>query len=84
MVDKLQEIERKNTWKLVELPTHIKAIKVKWVFKLKHNVVGSITMNIAILVAPYFLQREELDYSEVFAPVARLETVRLVVELACN
>ena len=82
MVEELQAIERNNTWELVELPAHTKAIKVKWVFKLKHNADGSIARHKARLVARGFLQREGLDYSEVFAPVARLETVRLVVALA--
>jgi hypothetical protein len=84
MVEELEAIERNNTWELVELPAHTKAIEVKWVFKLKHNVDGSIARHKARLVARGFLQREGLDYSEVFAPVARLETVRLVVALACN
>ena len=57
------------------MPTQIKAIKVKWVFKLKHNVDGSITRHKARLVAREFLQRAGLDYSEVFASIARLETV---------
>jgi hypothetical protein len=84
MIEKLQAIERNNTWELVELPAHTKAIEVKWVFKLKHNADGSIARHKARLVARGFLQREGLDYLEVFAPVARLETVRLVVALACN
>ena len=66
------------------MPAHTKAIEVKWEFKLKLNVDGSIARHKARLVARGFLQREGLDYSEVFAPVARLETVRLVVALACN
>ena len=84
MVEELQAIERNNTWELVELPTHTKAIEVKWVFKLKHNADGSIARHKARLVARGFLQRAGLDYSEVFVPVARLETVRLVVALTCN
>ena len=84
MVEELQAIERNNTWELVELSAHTKAIKVKWVFKLKHNVDGSIVRHKARLVAQGFLQREGLDYSEVFTPVERLEIVRLVEALACN
>ena len=84
MVEELQEIERNNALELVEFPAHTKAIEVKWVFKLKHNVDGSIARHKARLVARGFIQREGLDYSEVFAPVARLEIVQLVVALACN
>lgn len=51
MVEELQVIGINNTWELVELPTHIKSIKVKWVFKLKHNYDGSIARHNARLVA---------------------------------
>ena len=57
MVEELHAIERTNTWELVELPTHTKAIKVKWVFKLKQNPDGSIIRHKVILVARGFLQR---------------------------
>ncbi|XP_050896665.1 uncharacterized protein LOC127103453 [Lathyrus oleraceus] len=50
MIEELQAIERNNTWELVKLPTHIKVIEVKWVFKLKHNPDGSITRHKARLV----------------------------------
>lgn len=74
MVKKLQVIERNNTWELVKLPTHTKAIRVKWMFKMKHNLDESITRHKVGLVARGFLQRARLNSSEVYAPVARLET----------
>ena len=57
---------------------------MKWVFKLKLKPDGSVAKHKARLVARGFLQRAGLDYSEVFAPVARLETIRLVIALAHN
>ncbi|XP_050878860.1 uncharacterized mitochondrial protein AtMg00810-like [Lathyrus oleraceus] len=51
MVEELQGIERNNTWELVEFPAHTKAIKVKYVFKLKRNVGGSIARHNERLVA---------------------------------
>ena len=75
MVEELQPIERNNTWELVEFPPHTKAIEVKWVFNLKHNTDGSIARYKERLVARGFLQREGLDYSKIFAQVARLEAV---------
>lgn len=75
MVEYLQAIKINNKWELVKLPTHPKAIKVKWVFKLNHNVDGSIARYKTRLVARGFLQKVGLDYSEVCVPVARLETV---------
>ena len=51
MDKELQAVERNNTWELVELPTHTKAMKVKWVFKLNHNTDGSIVRHKAKLIA---------------------------------
>ncbi|CAJ2637099.1 unnamed protein product [Trifolium pratense] len=82
MEEELCAIEKNQTWQLVKLPTGKKAIAVKWVFKLKLNPDGSVAKHKARLVARGFLQREGLDYSEVFSPVARIETVRLVVAIA--
>jgi hypothetical protein len=64
------------------LPSNKKAIAVKWVYKVKMSPQGQITRYKARLVAKGFLQREGIDYEEVFAPVARIETIRLVVALA--
>jgi len=71
-------------WKLVELPNKKKTIYVKWIFKVKLNLDGSISKHKARLVARGFLHRYGVDYNEVFAPVARLETIRLVVALASS
>jgi len=84
MLEELASIERNNTWKLVKLPADKKTIEVKWVYKLKHNPDGSIAKHKARLAARGFLQKVGLDYSEVYAPVARIETVRLVMALACK
>ena len=67
---------------LVELPQGKKAIDVKWVYKLKMNPKGEVTRHKARLVAKGFLQKEGIDFDEVFAPVARIEIIRLVVGLA--
>lgn len=57
-------------------------LSVKWVFKTKLKPDGTVAKHKARLVAKGFMQQEGLDYIEVFAPVARLETVRLLVALA--
>lgn len=74
-------IERNNTWKLVKLPTNTKFIEVKWGYKLKHNPDDSISKYKFRLVVIGFMQRAGLDYSEVYDPIARLETVKLIVVL---
>src|ERR1044072_2690340 len=82
MKEELESIEKNNTWELVDLPERKKEIGVKWVYKVKANPKGEIVKHKARLVAKGFLQREGIDYDEVFAPVARLETLRLVVGIA--
>ena len=66
------------------MPDKKKKIDVKWVFKLKLNPDGKISKHNTRLVAKGFLQKHDTDYNEVFAPVARLEIVRIVVALACK
>ncbi|CAJ2627663.1 unnamed protein product [Trifolium pratense] len=84
MEEELKSIEKNQTWKLVDLPDKKKKIDVKWVFKVKLNPDGTISKHKARLVARGFLQKHGIDYNEVFAPVAIIETVRLVVALACE
>ncbi|GAU34193.1 hypothetical protein TSUD_162940 [Trifolium subterraneum] len=82
MIEELDSIEKNDTWSLVDLPHGKKAIDVKWVFKVKVNTQGEVTRYKARLVARGFLQKKGIDFDEVFAPVARIETIRLVVGLA--
>jgi len=82
MKKELSSIKKNNTWDLVNLPKGKRPIVVKWVFKAKKNPTGEVVKHKARLVAKGFLQREGVDYGEIFAPVARIETIRLVVAIA--
>jgi len=57
---------------------------MKWVFKVKLNLDGKGSKHKARLISRGFMQKYGIDYNEVFAPVARIETVRLVVAIACK
>lgn len=82
MAEEIESIERNKTWELVVLPQNKNPISVKWVYKTKLNPDGTISKHKARLVARGFLQEQGIDYKEVFAPVARFETIRLIVALA--
>lgn len=82
--DELSSIERKKTCTLVDLPVGVKPIGLKWVFKIKHNSDGSVNKHKARLVAKGYVQRHGIDYDEVFAHVARIETVRFIIALAAS
>ena len=66
------------------LPPGQKPIGLKWVYKLKKDSAGRVVKYKARLVAKGYVQRPGIDFEEVFAPVARLETVRLLIALAAQ
>lgn len=84
MESELESIEKNNTWSLTVLPIRAKKIGVKWIFKTKRDENGEITKHKARLVAKGYSQQQGIDYSEVFAPVARLDTVRMIIALVAK
>ncbi|KAI5332051.1 hypothetical protein L3X38_022179 [Prunus dulcis] len=84
MNDELSMIEKNATWELVDRPTDKPIIGVKWVFKTKLNLGGSVQKNKAQLVAKGYAQKPGVDYNETFVPVARLDTIRTLVALAAQ
>jgi hypothetical protein len=69
---------------LVDLPRGHRPIGVKWVFKLKRDELGEVIKHKARLVAKGYVQRQGIDFEEVFAPVARMESVRVLLCLAAQ
>jgi hypothetical protein len=84
MVDEVQSIEENKTWSLIELPTGRRAIGLKWVFKVKKNQLGEVIRHKVRLVVKGYAQQQGIDYEEVFAPVARLEAIRLLLALVAE
>jgi hypothetical protein len=80
----IKAIERNNTWELTDLPTGAKKIGVKWVYKTKLKENGEVDKYKARLVAKGYVQQQGIDYTEVFAPVARMDTVRMIIALAAQ
>lgn len=84
MDTEIKAIEKNNTWELTVLPAEAKPIGVKWVFKTKLNEEGKVDKHKARLVAKGYSQRQGIDYNEVFAPVARWDTIRTILALAAH
>jgi hypothetical protein len=82
MQAKIKVLEDNNTWTLVSLPPHKTPIGCKWVYKIKHNLDGSIERYKARLVAKGFTHCEGLDYFETFSLVAKLTIVWCLLSLA--
>ncbi|RDY09127.1 hypothetical protein CR513_06559, partial [Mucuna pruriens] len=84
MKEEINSIKKNQTWELVNSPSNRKPIALKWVYKVKVNPRGEAVKNKAKLVAKDFLQKARIDYGEVYAPVAKIETIRLIVAIAIN
>jgi hypothetical protein len=84
MDKEIESIEQNKTWELGKLPAGKKPIGLKWVFKLKRNSEGQVVKHKARLVAKGYVQKFGIDFEEVFAPVARLDTVRVLLAYAAN
>jgi hypothetical protein len=78
MQEEIDSVKRTQTWELADLPQGHRAITLKRVYKLKRNEAGEIVKHKARLVARGFVQQEGIDFDEVFALVARMESVRLL------
>jgi len=84
MDEEIGAIVRNDTWRLTDLPKGVEPIGVKWVFKKKLNAQGEVDRFKARLVAKGYKQKAGIDYEEVFAPVARMETIRLLISQAAQ
>lgn len=84
MKKEIEAVEKNKTWELTELPAGHKAIGLKWVLKLKKDANGRIVKHKARIVAKGYVQKQGIDFEEIFAPVTRLETVRLLLALAAK
>jgi hypothetical protein len=80
----MDSIEYNHTWELVDLPVGHRPITLKWVFKLKKNEAGEVVKHKARIVACGFIQQEGINYDDVFAPVAHIESIRILLALVAQ
>ncbi|KAJ9536572.1 hypothetical protein OSB04_un000221 [Centaurea solstitialis] len=84
MQEELNQFERLGVWRLVPRPANKTIIDLKWIFKNKKDEDGIVTRNKARLVAKGFKQQAGIDYDETFAPVARIEAIRIFLAYAAH
>jgi len=81
--EELNHFSRHEVWDLVPRLVHVNVVGTKWIFKNKTDEEGNVTRNRARLVAQGYSQVEGIDFDETFAPVARLESIRLLLGISC-
>lgn len=84
MNQEMESVEENKTWILTEQPPGRKAIDLKWIYKLKRDATGEVVKHKARIVAKGYVQRHGVDFEEIFAPVTRIETVRMLLALAAK
>ncbi|GJX46615.1 retrovirus-related pol polyprotein from transposon TNT 1-94 [Tanacetum coccineum] len=84
MQEELHEFKRLEVWELVPPPDKAFVITLKWIYKVKLDELGGILKNKARLVAHGYRQEEGIDFEESFAPVARLEAIRIFLAFAAH
>ncbi|GJU59135.1 retrovirus-related pol polyprotein from transposon TNT 1-94 [Tanacetum coccineum] len=83
MKEELNQFIAKDVWELVPQPKNMTIIGTKWVFRNKLYENGVVSRNKARLVAQGYNQQEGIDYDETYAPVARFESIRILLAYAC-
>ena len=84
MDSEIESIEKNQTWTLTELPGGTKKIGVKWLYKTKYNEHRKINKYKARLVVKGYSQKYGVDYTKVFEPMARMDTVWMIIALAAH
>jgi hypothetical protein len=83
-MEELGSIEENGTWTLTDLPPGHRSIGLKWVFKTKRDAAGAIITHTNCLVAKGYVQRVGVDSDKLFAPVAHLDSVRLMAAVSAR
>jgi hypothetical protein len=84
MTEEYQSIMKNEVWEIVPIPKNKYVVSSKWLFKIKHDVDGSIEKYKERFVARGFSQKEGIDYEETFAPVAKYTSIKTIIYLAAK
>jgi hypothetical protein len=84
MHEEMEALHKNKTWDLVKLPNGKKVVGCKWVFTIKHKADGYVERYKVRLVAKGFTQTSGIDYEETFAPVSKMNSIRVLLSIAVN
>ena len=84
MDKEMNSLQKNTTWELVSLPRGRKLVQCKWIFRTKVAENGSTCKYKARLVGKGFSQVQGVDYHETFAPVTKMDSIRLVLEISAS
>jgi hypothetical protein len=82
MIEEYESILKNDVWEEVRRPQGKSVVTSKWLYKIKHATDGSVEKFKARFVARGFSQKEGIDYDEIFAPVSRYTSIRIIISLA--
>jgi hypothetical protein len=84
MDEEMATLDANATWELVALPKDKKTFGCKWVYKVKHNVDGSMSIYKARLVAKGYAQTYGIDYEETYSPVTKMTTIKAIIAMVAT
>ena len=84
MKEEISAILRNNTWTMVKPRKDIRPIGVKWVFRVKKDSMGKMVRYKSRLVVKGYSQKEGIDYGEVFSPVVRMDSIRILIAISAQ
>ncbi len=84
MDEEMAVLDANATWELVVLPKDKKAVGCKWLYKVKHNADGFVSIYKARLVAKGYAQTYDKGYEEIYSPIAKMTTIRAIIAMAAT
>jgi len=84
MNEEMSALERNETWEIVERPKDKKAVSCRCIYTVKYKFDGTLDQYKATLVAKGYTQTYEIDYEETFAPMAKMNTIRIILSVAAH
>jgi len=81
MEEEMNSLQENKTWELVNLPKGRKALQNKWVYKIKHEGYEKKERYKARLVVKGFAQKEGIDFTEIFSPIVKMSSIRVILGL---